>query len=146
MTLWLGTGHLLTSPSTPVFDDIMVGLFASTVHVVIRRHRIQSRQRPDFRRRAVRAHHATLFAGQANEQLFEIVRANVREPEQVVGDLYSLASGNDVGARRLRVLMREAGLGDLDRAGRPYHFHLTPDNAGGHRASTIRCVRKQHDR
>ena len=54
---------------------------------------------------------------QANEQLFEIVRANVREPEQVVGDLYSLASSNDVGARRLRVLMREAGLGDLEALG-----------------------------
>ena len=39
--------------------------------------------------------------GEANETVLEIVRANVREPVQVVGDLYSLTACNAVGARRL---------------------------------------------
>jgi N-methylhydantoinase B len=55
--------------------------------------------------------------GKANENLFDIVRANVREPEQVVGDMYALASSNDVGARRLLGLLCDAGMDDLDDLG-----------------------------
>ena len=54
--------------------------------------------------------------GEANEDILEIVRTNVREPLQVVGDLYSLAACNEVGGRRLIELMDEfglAGLGDV---------------------------------
>ena len=117
---WLGTGHLFDfTVVTPVFlDDIMVGLFASTVHVVDIGGIGFSPDSGQIFEEGLCVPIMPLFSrGQANEQLFEIVRANVREPEQVVGDLYSLASSNDVGARRLRVLMREAGLGDLEALG-----------------------------
>jgi len=33
-----------------------------------------------------------------NETLVDLVRVNVREPVQVVGDLYSLATCNEIGA------------------------------------------------
>jgi N-methylhydantoinase B len=39
-----------------------------------------------------------------------MLRANVREPNQVVGDFYSLAACNDVGHRRLIAMMDEIGL------------------------------------
>ena len=113
---WQGTGHLFDfTVVTPVFlDDSLVGLFASTVHVVDIGGIGFSPDSGQIYEEGLCIPITKLFsAGEANEQLFEIVRANVREPAQVVGDLYSLASSNDVGARRLRALMREAGISDL---------------------------------
>ena len=52
--------------------------------------------------------------GEVNRDLVRIVRANVREPNQVVGDFYSLAACNDVGHRRLVDMMQEIGLDSLD--------------------------------
>ena len=53
-------------------------------------------------------------AGEANEDVFEIVRTNVREPLQVVGDLYSLAACNEVGGRRLIETMEEFRIDGLE--------------------------------
>ena len=36
-----------------------------------------------------------------NEDLLGIIRANVREPVQVIGDVYALTACNDIGSRRL---------------------------------------------
>ena len=55
--------------------------------------------------------------GEVNLDLVRILRANVREPNQVVGDFYSLASCNDVGHRRLVDMMKEIGLASLDGLG-----------------------------
>jgi len=51
--------------------------------------------------------------GELNADLLRIVRANVREPDQVVGDLHALASCNEIGQRRLRELFTEVGIVDL---------------------------------
>src|SRR5690606_21498800 len=56
-------------------------------------------------------------AGRVNHDLVQIIRANVREPNQVVGDFYSLAACNDVGHRRLIEMMQEIGLTSLDDLG-----------------------------
>ncbi|TGP36084.1 hydantoinase B/oxoprolinase family protein, partial [bacterium M00.F.Ca.ET.228.01.1.1] len=53
--------------------------------------------------------------GKVNLDLVRILRANVREPNQVVGDFYSLAACNEVGHRRLLDMMKEIGLTSLDR-------------------------------
>ena len=55
--------------------------------------------------------------GEVNETLVAMLRANVREPSQVVGDFYSLAACNDVGHRRLIAMMEEIGLQTLDALG-----------------------------
>ena len=55
--------------------------------------------------------------GKVDETLVEIVSANVREPIQVVGDLYSLATCNEIGCRRLIEMMDEFAIDDLDRLG-----------------------------
>ena len=55
--------------------------------------------------------------GRMNEDLMRIVRANVREPLQVEGDIYALASCNDAGSRRLVEMMDEFGIANLDRLG-----------------------------
>jgi N-methylhydantoinase A/oxoprolinase/acetone carboxylase beta subunit/N-methylhydantoinase B/oxoprolinase/acetone carboxylase alpha subunit len=117
---WMGTGHLFDfTVVTPAFrGGEPVALFASTVHVVdiggagfgpdagqVYEEGLCIPILPLFKR------------GAANETVLEIVRANVREPVQVVGDLYSLTACNAVGARRLVSLMDEFGLNDVEGIG-----------------------------
>ena len=57
--------------------------------------------------------------GKVNLDLVKMLRTNVREPNQVIGDFYSLSACNEVGHRRLVDMMREMGLASLDALG---HF------------------------
>ncbi len=117
---WLGTGHLFDFTAvTPAFrGGRPVALFASTVHVV-------DIGGPGFGPDAGQIYEEGLCipimplfrGGEANQALLEIVRANVREPVQVVGDLYSLAACNAVGGGRLLEMMDEFGIESLQEAG-----------------------------
>jgi N-methylhydantoinase B len=51
--------------------------------------------------------------GRFNQDLLAMVRANVREPRQVEGDLFAMAACNDEGCRRLRNMLDEFHLDDL---------------------------------
>ena len=51
--------------------------------------------------------------GRMNAFLFDLIRANVRVPEQVIGDLMANVSGNEVGGRQLVAYMDEYGIDDL---------------------------------
>src|SRR5436309_10091430 len=55
--------------------------------------------------------------GRMNEDLLRLVRANVREPLQVEGDIYACAACNDEGTRRLTDMMDEFEIANLDRLG-----------------------------
>ena len=48
-----------------------------------------------------------------NQALINIIRHNVREAEQVIGDLFSLSACNDTGHRRLMDMMDEFAIDDL---------------------------------
>ncbi|HXZ02645.1 MAG TPA: hydantoinase B/oxoprolinase family protein [Stellaceae bacterium] len=117
---WKGTGHLHDfTVVTPVFRrGRLAALFASTSHVVDIGGRGMS---PDGRQVYEEGIFIPLmrFAGAAgvDQTLIEILRANVREPVQVIGDLYSLAACNDVGGRRLLQMMDEFEIETLDRLG-----------------------------
>jgi N-methylhydantoinase B len=52
--------------------------------------------------------------GEPNEDLIEILRANVRDAQAVVGDIHAQVACNDVGRRRLLALLEEFGLESLD--------------------------------
>jgi N-methylhydantoinase B len=54
------------------------------------------------------------MAGARNEELFRLLKANVRTPREVEGDLYAMASCNDVGGRQLLEFMREFDLQSID--------------------------------
>ncbi|WP_084460859.1 hydantoinase B/oxoprolinase family protein [Curvibacter gracilis] len=117
---WKGTGHLFDVVMvTPVFHlGRLVALFASTVHVVDIGGLGAG---PD----ALEIFHEGLFLpilrfitrGRIEDSVLAIVRANVREPDQVEGDLHALVACNEVGARRLQALLREFGLSDLQAHG-----------------------------
>jgi len=117
---WKGTGHLhdITMVSPSFLGDKLVGFFACTAHVV------------DVGGRGFGADGKSVYEegiqipimkfaerGEVNLDLVRIIRANVREPNQVVGDFYSLAACNDVGHRRLIDMMGEIGLTSLDELG-----------------------------
>jgi N-methylhydantoinase B len=51
--------------------------------------------------------------GRLNPTLEQILRANVRVPDQVLGDIHAQLAANATGARRLLGLMDERGLDDL---------------------------------
>ncbi len=50
--------------------------------------------------------------GEKNATLFEILHANVRTPEMVLGDIEAQVAANEVGARRILQLLAEYGLED----------------------------------
>lgn len=53
-------------------------------------------------------------AGRDVPGLLDLIAANVRTPEEVLGDLHSQIIGNEVGARQLLRFMDEFGLDDLE--------------------------------
>jgi N-methylhydantoinase B len=118
---WKGTGHLhdFTFVTPTFWRGKPVALFASTCHVVDIGGRGMT---ADARSVLEEGIYVPLMrfahAGKVDETLIEIVRANVREPVQVIGDLYSLATCNEIGSRRLITMMDEFGIDDLDRIGR----------------------------
>ncbi|MBW8268816.1 hydantoinase B/oxoprolinase family protein [Caldovatus aquaticus] len=117
---WKGTGHLFDlTVVTPTFrGGRAVALFACTTHVV---DIGGIGQTPEGRQVFHEGLSIPLMhlsrEGRMNEDLLRIVRANVREPVQVVGDIYALAACNDRGGARLLAMMEEYGLEDLDGLG-----------------------------
>jgi N-methylhydantoinase B len=134
---WLTCGHLhdLTVVSPTFRDGEPVGLFASTVHVVDIGGLGMG---PDGRQVFEEGLSIPLMAlareGRMNEDLLRIIRANVREPLQVEGDVYALAACNDEGSRRLLEMMEEFGITNLDRLG--------DDIIETSRQATIEAIRK----
>jgi N-methylhydantoinase B len=133
----MGTGHLHDfTVVTPVFRrEKLVALFASTCHVIDIGGRGMG---PDARQIYEEGLYVPImrFASAAgtNETLIDIVKANVREPVQVVGDIYSLAGCNDVGGRQLLNMMDEFGVENLDLLG----AHILERS----RSATLEAIRK----
>ncbi len=113
---WLGTGHLhdITVVSPSFLNQKLIGFFAATSHVV------------DIGGRGFGADAASVYeeglyipimklmdAGETNQAFVNLLRHNVREPDQVVGDIFALATCNGIGHQRLNEMMREFELEDL---------------------------------
>lgn len=117
---WKGTGHLhdITMVSPSFLGDELVGFFACTAHVVDVGGRGFGADAKSVYEEGIQIP-IMKFAekGVVNADLVRLIRANVREPNQVVGDFYSLAACNDVGHRRLAAMMQEIGLASLDDLG-----------------------------
>jgi len=113
---WEGTGHLHDiTVVTPSFrNDRLIGFFACTAHVTDVGGR-------GFGADANSVYEEGLYIpimkfadrGTVDATLMRIIRGNVREPDQLAGDLYALATCNEIGHRRLIEMMVEFGLADL---------------------------------
>lgn len=113
---WLGTGHLHDiTVVTPVFRaGKHIGYFACTAHVVDIGGRGFGPDAGEVFEEGLLIP-ITKFAerGQVQTLLIEMIRANVRTPDQTVGDVYSLAACNEAGNRRLQAMMEEFHIDDL---------------------------------
>ena len=113
---WEGTGHLhdITIVTPSYYKGSFVGFFACTAHIV------------DIGGRGFGADANSIYEeglyipimkfadrGIVNKTLVDIIRGNVREPDQLVGDIYALATCNEIGHRRLVDMMIEFKLNDL---------------------------------
>ena len=114
---WEGTGHLhdITMVTPSFHDGALVGFFACTAHIVD----IGGR---GFGADAHSVYEEGLYIpimkfadkGKVDETLTRIIRGNVREPDQLIGDIYALATCNEIGHRRLIDMMTEFSLTDLN--------------------------------
>ena len=113
---WLGTGHL--------YDITMVRPIFRKGRVVA--YTLSITHLPDvggsgFGSSAVELYHEGLRLpicklyeeGRLNELIVEIIRTNVRVPEQVMGDVMANVACNEVGGRELLAFMDEYGLDEL---------------------------------
>ncbi|MEO1640891.1 MAG: hydantoinase B/oxoprolinase family protein [Pseudomonadota bacterium] len=114
---WEGTGHLhdITMVTPSFRDGALVGFFACTAHIV------------DIGGRGFGADAHSVYEegfyipimkfaekGTVDATLVRIIRGNVREPDQLIGDIYALATCNEIGHRRLIDMMDEFALADLN--------------------------------
>ena len=104
---------------TPVFRGAeIVAYFANCCHAPDIGGRILSAEAREVYEEGLRVPITKLFhRGEPNEELFKIIRANVRTPAETVGDLYAQTSSNAVGARSLLEMMDEFGLHTIDPLG-----------------------------
>lgn len=114
---WLTAGQINDfTVMTPVFrGGTIVGYFANCCHSADIGGRVLSAEAHEVYEEGLRVPITKLFdAGEPNHELLKIIRANVRTPDETVGDLYAQASCNAVGARSLVQMMDEFNLDSID--------------------------------
>ncbi|MDB5369832.1 MAG: methylhydantoinase [Roseomonas sp.] len=113
---WLCAGHLFDiAVVTPVFlDGKVVGIMGTVGHVSdIGGTKDSLRAREIFEEGFQIPPMKLVEAGKPNESLFRLLAENVRNPEQVLGDLHSFVAANALGAERLLSFMGDYGMRDL---------------------------------
>ncbi|MGH8546071.1 MAG: hydantoinase B/oxoprolinase family protein, partial [Gammaproteobacteria bacterium] len=114
---WMTAGQINDiTITTPVFkNDKLVALFANTCHSADIGGRILSAEAREVFEEGLRIPIMKLFErGEPNRVLMQIVRSNVRQPDEVIGDFYAQTASNDAGGRALLEMMDEFGLDRID--------------------------------
>ncbi len=117
---WMATGHLHDfTLVAPVFHRgklvAFAGNIAHTPDIGGANWTADARELFEEGLRVVPA--KLMKAGRLNEELADLIRANVRVPEQVIGDLHAQVSAAEVCGRRLVDLLEEQGMDDLHALG-----------------------------
>jgi N-methylhydantoinase B len=102
--------------TTPIFKNgKLVALFANTCHSADIGGRILSAEAREVFEEGLRIPIMKLFdRGEPNKILMQIVRTNVRQPDEVIGDFYAQTSCNETGGRALLEMMDEFHLDSID--------------------------------
>jgi N-methylhydantoinase B len=146
---WQTSGHLNDfTVMTPIFrDGDLVAFFGNCCHALDLGGRGFGADGRQVYEEGLFVPISRLFVGgEPNEELLRIVRANVRTPFEVVGDLYAQAGSNEVGGARLLEMMEEFDLPDIEslsdevcsRSEKAMREAITalPDGVYEHRTST----------
>jgi N-methylhydantoinase B len=115
---WMTAGQINDiTVATPVFrGGRVVAWFASCCHSPDIGGRILSAAATEVYEEGLRLPITKLLrAGDPDPVLEALVRANVRTPDETMGDIYAQVAGNQVGARSLVRLMDEFDLGGVDQ-------------------------------
>ena len=113
---WLATGHLPdVTIVAPIFiGERLVAWSGSVAHMVDIGGIPWSADGRQVFEEGLRIPPMMLFReGKPNEDLLQLIRANNRLPDQVIGDLMAMVSAGRIGEARLVELMSEVGVEDL---------------------------------
>jgi len=114
---WMTAGQINDiTITTPIFrKGRLVALTANTCHSADIGGRILSAEAREVYEEGLRLPIVKLFdRGEPNQVLMQIVRVNVRQPDEVIGDFYAQTASNDAGGRALIEMMDEFGLDSID--------------------------------
>jgi N-methylhydantoinase B len=117
---WMGTGHMSdVSLVKPIFHGgALVAFSATTAHMPDIGGRVRAIEAREVFEEGLHIPLTKLIrAGHVDETLVQLVRANVRTPDQTVGDIWAQVSANELMERRVRALMDEYGLVSLTQVG-----------------------------
>ncbi|HZR02187.1 MAG TPA: hydantoinase B/oxoprolinase family protein, partial [Burkholderiales bacterium] len=113
---WLGTGHLFDiNVAKPIFrGEWLVGFSASTAHASDIGGNLDAHSVRDVFEEGFILPRMKLFRrGEVDESVLALLRANVRVPEQVIGDLFAQVNALNLMEARLHSVMDEFGLTTL---------------------------------
>jgi N-methylhydantoinase B len=114
---WIGSGHL------PDFNIVMpafhngnlVGFFGTAAHVADIGGRLDFFDARDVFEEGLRIPPTKLYsAGKPNTDVIRILRANVRVPDEVLGDVHAIIGAQQIGIRRVQEFLAEYGMANLD--------------------------------
>jgi N-methylhydantoinase B len=114
---WLGTGHLNdVSLVKPIFRNGQIVAFGSTTsHMPDIGGKIRSIEPKELFEEGLHLPLMHLIReGKTDETLLTLIRANVRTPEQTVGDIFAMVGALDLLERRLTEMMEDYGLASLE--------------------------------
>jgi N-methylhydantoinase B len=117
---WMGTGHMSdVCLVKPIFrEGRLVAFSATTAHMPDIGGRIRAIEARELFEEGFHIPLATLIhAGRTDETLLQLLRANVRTPEQTVGDIWAQVSANELMESRVLRLMEDYRLDSLEAFG-----------------------------
>ena len=115
---WASSGHLfdLTIVSPVFYRGKGIAWFASTCHAMDIGGLTMGGDATEVFEEGLAIPLMKLYKeSQPNKDLFDIIRANVRVPNEVVGDIYAQQAGNVVGARKLIEMLEEYDLPNMEK-------------------------------
>lgn len=120
----IGTGHLPDMVMlTPVFRGGKIVAYAGSIaHLPDIGGRPQSPDSTDMFEEGIRIPMLKLYKeGQPNTDVFSVIEASVRLPNEVRGDIQSMVASNEVMSREVLRFMDEYGLDDLEGLAEAIH-------------------------
>src|SRR6266704_6234684 len=117
---WMGTGHMSdVCVLKPIFHrDRLVAFSATTAHMPDIGGRVRAIEAREVFEEGLHIPLARLVRdGRVGDTMVALIRANVRTPDQTMGDIWAQVSANELMERRVRALMDDYGLDNLEALG-----------------------------
>jgi N-methylhydantoinase B len=117
---WIGAGHLPdVSIVQPIFrNEALVGFAGSITHVADIGGMLFGGSSHQVFEEGLRFTPTLIHSADGpNETFFDVIRANTRVPDEVIGDFHALMAANDTTARGVLALLAEGELTDLHAFG-----------------------------